>query len=96
MKKQSFGIGILSLTAVVLLVAQFIPLTTDEAQGQVAAKDRDYSMVTARRGPGGQVVYVTDNRTGMMAAVVWDQGNLSVRAVRSLTDAFGGAPVPGR
>jgi len=96
MKKQSFSIGILSLTAVVLLVAQFIPLTTNEALGQLAIKDRDYSMVTARRGPGGQVVYVTDNRTGMMAAVVWDQGNLTVRAVRSVTDAFAGAPAPAR
>jgi hypothetical protein len=98
MDKKTCGIGILSLTAVVLMVAQFIPIGPADAQAGLTIKDRDYSLVTARRGAGGEVVYVTDNRTGMMAAVVWDRGNLTVRAVRAVTDAFapGAGAVPGR
>lgn len=92
--RKTFCIGILSITAIVLLIAQFVPVP--QALAQVSIKDRGYSMVTARRGLGGQVVYVTDNRSGMIAAVVWDQGNLLVKAVRPVQDAFAGTNVPAR
>ena len=92
--RKTFGIGVLTVTAVVLFIAQFIPVP--QTLANVSIKDRGYSMVTARRGAGGEVVYVTDNRTGIMAAIVWDQGNLVVRAVRPVQEAFGASAGPGR
>ena len=88
MDKKTYGIGILTLTAVLLFVAQFIPIRP--AIAAEAVKDRDYSLVTAANVAGGETLYVTDNRTGLMAAFIWDPGRreVVVRDVRPVADGF--------
>lgn len=89
MDSKSYSIGILTVTAVVLFVAQFLPVQPAAAQG-TAVRERDYSLVTAAAVQGGQAVYVADNRRGMIAVFTWDAGRrmLEVRDVRPLADAF--------
>ncbi len=88
MDKKLFGIGILSITAIVLLMANFMPLQTASARDTI--RDRDYQMVTARLNAGGDALYVTDNRTGMMAVFTWDatRREVVIRDVRAIEDAF--------
>ena len=88
MNRQTLSIGVLSVTAALLFVAQFLPLQPAVAGETI--KDRDYTMVTATNVSGGDALYVTDNRSGQMAVFTWDAGarTLRVRAVRSIADAF--------
>ena len=88
MKRQTLGIGILSLTAVLLVAAHWF--TPAPATGQVAVKERDYQVVTARVTSGGDGLYVLDNRTGQIAVFTYDPSSRSVRArtVRNVSDAF--------
>ena len=51
MDRKTFGIGILTITAVVLFVAQFLPVR--EARANDAVGDRDYQLVTSRGLKGG-------------------------------------------
>ncbi|MDB5298901.1 MAG: hypothetical protein JWO87_564 [Phycisphaerales bacterium] len=70
MDKKTFAIGVLSLTAVILLAANFLA-----PRGAVAAdsiQDNDYSMQTGRAIAGGDALFVTDKRTGMMAVFVYN------------------------
>src|SRR5580700_8188120 len=62
MDKKIFGIGIMSLTAIVLLVANFMPM--QQASALSAIKDRDYSMVTGQLNGGGEALYLIDGRAG--------------------------------
>jgi hypothetical protein len=89
MDKKTFGIGILSVTALLLFLAQFlIPARTAVAMD--AVHDRDYQLVTSRVASGGEALYIV-NKRGMVAVFDWDPNSRSVklRAVRPLTDAFG-------
>lgn len=90
MDKKLFGIGILSLMAVVLLVANVIPVQPADAAAVI--KDRDFQLVTSRIVSGGEALYVLDNRTGLVAAFVWDNGTRRVvpRDVKPMSFAFGG------
>ena len=87
MDRKTFGIGILTITAILLFVAQFIPMRTAHAE---AIKDRDYTLVTSRVQQGGQGLYIVENRSGMMAVFTWDPASrmVKVRAVRPIADAF--------
>jgi hypothetical protein len=87
MDRKTYSIGILSITAVLLFVAQFVPVT--RGAGAVV-KDRDYTLVTARVQQGGEGLYIVENRTGMMAIFTWDPASrmVKVRAVRPIADAF--------
>jgi hypothetical protein len=87
MDRKTYGIGILTLTAVLLFIAQFVPVRTAHA---TAIKDRDYTLVTARVQQGGQGLYIVENRSGMMAVFTWDPASrmVKVRAVRPIADAF--------
>lgn len=88
MDNKTYTIGILSLTALVLFIANcFAP---QAAVGQVSIKDRDYSVATARVQSGGDGLYIVDNATGLMAVFVYDPSSRSVeaRAVRNVADAF--------
>jgi hypothetical protein len=87
MDRKLFGIGLLTVTAVVLFIAQFVPVRTAYAE---AIKDRDYTLVTSRVQQGGQGLYIVENRTGMMAIFTWDPAarTVKVRAVRPIADAF--------
>ena len=88
MDKKLFGIGVLSLMAAVLFVANFIPLNTATAADTI--KDRDFTVVTSPTVQGGEALYVVDNRTGMIAVFTWDTSarNIRLRAVRPVADAF--------
>lgn len=84
------GIVILSLTAVILLLLNYIG--SRPAEAQVAVKDRTYQVVTARIQSGGEALYVTDNRTGMIAVFSYDPASrqVALRAVGHVADAFAG------
>jgi hypothetical protein len=89
MDKQTFSIGILSLMAVILLLANFMPVAPVQAIGTI--KDRDYSMVTGRMQSGGEGLYLVDSRTGLVGVFNWDPNKRAValRAVRPISDCFG-------
>lgn len=79
MTKQAFTVGVLSLSALFLLIANL--MTPQSVTGQVTIKERDYQAVTAPTVKGGDALYLTDNRTGLMAVFVFDPGKRSLQAV---------------
>lgn len=89
MSNKNLGIGILIITAVILFVANLLP-TQPTASAADSIKDRDYSLVTGASTTGGEVVYVIDNRSGLIAVFVWDANRrgLAVKDVRPIADAF--------
>lgn len=88
MDRKIFTIGLLSISATILLIANLIPPTPAIAAETI--KDRDYQVATARVQQGGEGLYILDNRTGQVAVFTWDTAARSVRlrAVRPVTDAF--------
>jgi hypothetical protein len=96
MDKKLFTVGVLSLSALFLLVANLmVPRTAD---AQVAIKDRDYQAVTGRMPKGGDALYLTDNRTGKMAVFAYDNASRSLKAVavKDVSDAFSPRGAAGR
>src|SRR5438270_3111157 len=89
MDNKTFGIGILSLTALILFIAQFIPVRRNSAAfASETVRERDYQLVTARIAQGGEALYVVDNKSGLGAVFSWDANSRSValRAVRPVAD----------
>ena len=88
--KKSFTIGVLSVTALILLVANL--MLPQPAVAEVAVKDRDYTAVTGRTTKGGDALFLTDNRSGMMAVFVYDPNRRTLQALdaRSVSEAFTG------
>jgi hypothetical protein len=88
MKKQTFGIAILSLTALVMIVAHWT--APQPAIANEAVKDRDYQVVTASTQAAGDALYIADSRTGLVAIFTYDGAakTMKARAVRALGDAF--------
>ncbi|HEY8746654.1 MAG TPA: hypothetical protein VIM11_01685 [Tepidisphaeraceae bacterium] len=95
MNKRTYTIGLLSLTAVMLFVANL--MVPSRSMADFVAKDRDYQAITARQQPGDEVLYVLDSRSGQMAAFNYDPSrrSLVLRAVKPIQDAFAGA-IPAR
>jgi hypothetical protein len=93
--KKSFAVGVLSLTAVVLFVGNL--MLPEPATANVVIKDRDYTAVTGRTTKGGEALYLTDNRTGLMGVFVFEPGRRAITpvAVTPVSDAFAGR-APGR
>jgi hypothetical protein len=88
MDKKTFTVGILSLTAVILLVANyFVP---QPAYALQTIKDRDFSMVTANTQNGGDVLYVLDNLSGRIGIFAYDSNKREMvpRAGGDLSVAF--------
>jgi hypothetical protein len=75
--KKTFAIGILSLTATLLLVANYF--APSPASASLTIKDRDFSMVTARTQRGGDALYLLDNRSGKIAIYSYDPSSKVVR-----------------
>jgi hypothetical protein len=93
MKNQNIAIGILSLTALLMLVAHvFVP---QSASAQVAVKDREYQIITAKISSGGDGLYIHDVRTGQVAVFTYDAASRGVvaRTVKNVSEAF---PTTGR
>ena len=95
MSKQTYTIGILSIMALVLFVANL--LMPVSVQGGFVMKERDYQVITGRQQVGDEALYVLDARTGLMAAFSYDPGRkaLLLRQVKPVQDAFAGA-IPAR
>jgi len=93
--KKSFALGVLSLSAVMLLAAHLLMPEPATASG-VAIKERDYTAVTGRTTKGGEALYLTDNRTGLMGVFVYDSGKGAITpvAVKAVSDAFAGRVNP--
>ena len=78
----------LSASAAVLALAHLwvdaTPATAD------VIKDRDYQLVTLKSTTAGESVAVIDNRTGLAAFFIYDEGRRAIvpKAVRPLSDAF--------
>ena len=87
MDNKTYGIGILTLTAVALLIANlFAP---KPAIGIEAVANDDMQAVTAHYGQGGDAVYLLDNSSGKLAAFTLDkQAGLRLRAVADVETAF--------
>jgi hypothetical protein len=88
MDRKTFTIGILTVTAVLLFIAQFMPVRV--AQANDAVIDRDYQLVTAHSIKGGDTLYVFQRRSGLVAVFNWDTTDrrIKLRAVRSVNDAI--------
>ena len=88
--RKTFTIGVLSVTAIVLLAANL--MLPQPAAAEVAVKDRDYTAVTGRTTKGGEALYLTDNRTGLLGVFVFDPGKRAITAVavKPVADAFTG------
>jgi hypothetical protein len=88
MDTKTFGIGILSLTALVLVVANC--LVPPKASAELTVQGQGYTVVTAKVQTGGDGVYILDNRTGKLAVFTYDPASrrLEPRTVRPLADAF--------
>ena len=88
--KKSFAIGALCATAAALLTANL--MLPDPASAAVAVKERDYTAVTGRTTKGGEALYLTDNRTGLLGVFAYDPGRRAITtvAVRPVSDAFAG------
>ncbi len=88
MDSKTYGIGILSLTAVVLIVANC--LGPRPAAAELVTSGAGYSVATAAVQNGGDAVYILDNRTGNFAVFTYDPGTrrLEARRVRALSEAF--------
>ena len=85
---KTFAIGILSLTAAILLVA--VVNKPQPVQASEVVKGRDYTCVTARVAQGDDGLYVVDGKTGLMAVFVYNPGRrlLEPKAVRPVAEAF--------
>jgi hypothetical protein len=88
--KKSFAIGVLALSGVILFVGNL--MLPEPANAGVAIKERDYTAVTGRTTKGGEALYLTDNRTGLLAVIVYDPGKRALQAVavKQVSDAFAG------
>jgi hypothetical protein len=89
--RKGLLIGILSLTAALLLAANVLWTPTAHAE---TVKGDQYIATTGRISQGGDGLYLT-NRDGVMAVFVYNPNKKVVepRAVKSVVDAFNaGAP----
>jgi len=87
--RKTFIIGILSLSAVILLAANIV--MPRRAMADQLVKDRDYQAVTAAiSNPGGDALYITDTHSGMMAVYIYDPGikDLKLVGVKPVMAAF--------
>ncbi len=75
--KKIFAIGVLSLSAALLLVGNYF--APQPALATMSVKDRDFSMATAAIQTGGDALYVLDNRSGRVAVYAYDPSSRVIR-----------------
>lgn len=87
MDKKTYAIGILVVTAVILFVAQFLPVAQPSAIASDAVRDpsTEFQMVTARNPAGGESLYIM-NRDGHIVVMQYDPAIRTLRSV-SFNDA---------
>jgi len=88
MKKETFGIGILSLTALVLFIATYF--ASPPVIASDAVQSHDFQMVTARISVGGEGLYILDNRTGVLTVYTYDMASRKMvpRVARPMAEMF--------
>ena len=69
--KKTFLIGVLSLSAMILLAANILA-PHFAAASYNTIKDNDYQIQAAPSPMGGDALYITDNRSGAMAVFVFN------------------------
>ena len=91
MDKKTYSIGILTLSAVMLLVANLL-MSPPSATGDVAIATPDMQAVTAKvGGKGGDALYLYDVSSGKLAVFTSEPGKgLVLKAVEDLEQAFVG------
>jgi hypothetical protein len=89
MNSKTLSIAVLTVTAVILFIAQFIPVQPAMAS-QTTIKDRAYALVTTTSQRGGDLVYLVDNRSGQLAVFAWDANRKSFvpRTMGTMADVF--------
>ena len=94
MKKQTFTITFLSMTALVLLLANY--MTAPQALAGAVIKDRNYQAATALTTQGEDGIYVLDNQSGMLMFFAYDAGRrmVSLRATRPVSTLFAAVAPP--
>jgi hypothetical protein len=74
--KKTFWIGVMTIVAAVLLAAHSMQpgpmMPTALAMSQEAVEHRDYAMATCETAAGGEVLYILDKRSGVIALIGWD------------------------
>jgi len=88
MDKKTYSIGILSITGLILAIANILPMPT--AHADEAFKERDFTLVTSRIAQGGEALYICDNRTSQMAVFTWEAGKrqIMLRDLRQVIELF--------
>ncbi len=76
MKRETLWIVLLTVSAALLMA--FYSGLQRPAVAANTIKERDYQLVTARLGDGGEALYVTDARTGVCAVFSFDPATRSV------------------
>ena len=87
--KKTFVLGVLSLSAVILVVANILAPRGVNAADTI--KDNDYQLQTGLITTGGEALYVTDNRSGMMAAFAYNRTRGTIEPLapaKAVQDAF--------
>ena len=87
MDNKTYGIGILTLTATALLIANlFAP---NPAVGEEAVSNDDMQAVTARTSQGGDALYLLDHSSGKLAVFTVNPKNgLQLQTVVDVEDGF--------
>lgn len=90
--KKTFAIGILSLSAVILLAINIVmPRSADATYSNT--QDNDFSMLTGSVVGGGDALYITDKRSGKMLVMVYNptRKELSLADSATIQTIFGKA-----
>jgi hypothetical protein len=87
MDSKTYGIGILTLTATALLIANmFAPA---RSVGQAVIANDDMQAVTARSLQGGDALYLLDNSSGKLAVFTVDaRKGLQLQTVQNIEEGF--------
>ncbi|CAA9376032.1 MAG: hypothetical protein AVDCRST_MAG64-313 [uncultured Phycisphaerae bacterium] len=89
MDSKTYGIGILTLTATALLIANLF--SPSPVIGEEAVANDDMQAVTARTVKGGDALYLLDNGSGKVAVFMVDPRNgLQLMAVEDVQTGFRG------
>ena len=88
MDKKTFTIGVLSLSAVILFVANL--LMPPRAAANFTVKDRDYQMITAQIAANDEGLYVLDSRSGNMVLFTYNPNTKTLvpKDMKPIMNAF--------
>ena len=88
--KKTFTIGVLILSAVILAVANILAPSRATASYNSVRDDRNFEMQTATAVGGGDAIYITETRSGMMAVVTFDAASkrLVLQDAQPVQNAF--------